>query len=160
MLKSLVGLSAGLSAALVLAGCASDRVDFGGVMSPAEPGANAIACRDSEFTPDVRHPPVYPGEVLAFLFYSQTYEDRRLLPFRFDIDAQGRTANIRFTGPENYHSHGALRQLVLASAEAIDEWTYAWPAQSEPIFTTGCQTSFDMHAQFGGREAMGAPGDD
>jgi hypothetical protein len=133
-------------AGTLLAGCASDRVDHGGVMSAAPHPADAVSCRGSGTSRVHGEPPSYPPAAAAFMYAAQSGEPRRI-EYAFDVDSEGRTVNIRFTGPGSYTRHAAMRSLILAGAEAISGWEYEW--QEEPGFALGCMTSFDYMGRFG-----------
>jgi hypothetical protein len=133
---SLKMLLAGCAAAAMLCACASNRVDFGGVMSPLDVPANATFCAEAAWRPVERIEPVYPDDLAMFLFAAQDASGVRSFLFNFDITETGSTANIRFVEPAAYTSHATMRKAILSSAEAIAQWRYE--TSGEALHATGC----------------------
>ncbi|PWE18154.1 hypothetical protein DDZ18_00635 [Marinicauda salina] len=135
---------AALAVLAPLAGCASDRVDFGGVMNPVEPPPDAAACAAADWERVEGDTPDYPEDLGMFLFMAQSDGDLRSLEFGYDIRTDGRTANIRFLEPAAYLQHGATQSAILAAAEAIATWRFEPVGDAAPRFAQGCEIRFDF----------------
>ncbi len=143
-LKIILGFSL---VAFLLSACASNRVDFGGVMSPVDAPVDAIRCTGSGWRNAARVEPVYPPELATFLYMRQDRTNLRSLRFNFDIDETGSTANIRFREPAEYTRHATMRKAILASADAIAQWRYE--TDGEAVYATGCSVQMDFLYQSG-----------
>jgi len=141
--------SMGTVAALVLAaclvgGCASTtRVDYGGVMHPRELPGNAIQCSDQAWRSVDRVRPDVPGNLILLRLMRQDASASNSLWFAFDVDEAGSPVNIRFVRPEAYMRHATMREVILASAQALEQWRFQ--ANGNPVFATGCETQFDFN---------------
>ncbi|MCC5994997.1 MAG: hypothetical protein JJU18_01335 [Oceanicaulis sp.] len=111
-------------------------------MNPTTIPATAVSCAGSGWRNAVRVRPVYPVDLMIFLYVRQDRSDLRSLEFSFDIDETGSTANIRFLEPSSYTRHGTMRQAVLAAAEAIEKWRYEM--DGEAVYATACRTQIDF----------------
>lgn len=139
----LVGLSL-----MALTACASNRVDYGGVMSSLERPAQTVSCADASWTLASEVEPEYPRALMHFLFFNQTRADTRNLVYRFDINEVGETRNIVFERPQSYLDHRALRTAILSGAEALAQFRYAHNGQDDPIYTTGCVNTVTFSAVY------------
>lgn len=136
-----LALGASLSA-LLLSACASNRVDFGGVMSPVDVPVDSVRCARSDWRNVERVEPVYPPELSTFLYMRQDRTSLQSLQFNFDVDETGSTANIRFREPVEYTRHATMRKAILASAEAIAQWRYE--TDGEAVHAAGCRVQMDF----------------
>ena len=109
---------------LMLAACASDRVDYGGVLNPASFSGYAESCHGGDRERVSYRSPEYPPELQAFLYSLHSDMDERRLRFSYDIEASGQPVNIRYIGDERYIHHDSFRTAVRAGAEAIADWRY------------------------------------
>lgn len=134
----------GMSATL-LVGCASNRVDFGGVMNPQTVPVNARACQDVSWRHVERVPPVYPMDLVRFFYFRQDQGRVTPLRFSFDVDPDGSTTNIRFVEPAEYTRHATLRKAILSSAEAISQWRFEHDGAATHV--TGCSTTMEFRYQ-------------
>lgn len=132
----------------VLSACASNRVDFGGVMSQAAVPAQTVSCEDASWTLAHEVDPEYPRALMHFLFFNQTRADTRNLVYTFDINERGETRNIVFDQPRHYLEHRALQYAILSGAEALSEFRYAHDGQDRPIYTTGCVNTVTFSAVY------------
>lgn len=130
-----------------LVGCASTRVDFGGVMNPQPVPADALICADVEWQAVDRVAPAYPPALAALHIMRQDPSTVRSFLMHYDVDESGATANIRFVEPEAFTRHATFRKAILASAEAIAQWRFEHGDQA--FFATGCATAMDFEYQTG-----------
>jgi hypothetical protein len=133
--------------AALLVGCASTRVDFGGVMNPQPVPADAVACADVEWQSVDRVAPAYPPALVALHMMRQDPSTVRSLVMHYDVDDSGATANIRLFEPQAYTRHATFRKAILASAEAIAQWRFQHTDQ--PFYATGCATAMDFGYETG-----------
>ena len=145
MIKLEQVLAAG-AAAGALCACASDRVDFGGVMSPASSPSDAVACDQAAWSVAERVQPEYPRQLMTFLYLNQSRRDVRELTFSYDINPDGETRNIRFVSPEAFLDHRATQSAILAAAEALAQFRYDWAGAGAPAYTQGCALHFAFNA--------------
>ena len=111
-------------------------------MNPQTMPANAVSCEGYEWRDAERVNPVYPRDLVRLFYFRQDEAKLISLKFNFDVDETGSTANIRFVAPEAYMRHATVRQAILASAEAIEQWRYH--AIGEPEYVTGCETRMNF----------------
>lgn len=135
-------VAAVLMSAVLLCGCASTRVDFGGVMSPQAVPASAVQCEDVAWRNVERVPPVFPMDLVRFFYFRQDQSRLTPLLFSFDVDEVGSTANIRFLEPASYTRHATLRKAILSSAEAISQWHFEHDGEATHV--TGCTAQMDF----------------
>lgn len=131
-----------LISTVLLSGCASNRVDFGGVMNPQTIPINALACQDAHWRNIERVSPVYPMDLVRFFYFRQDQSRLTPLRFSFDVEPDGSTANIRFVEPAEYTRHATLRKAILSSAEAISQWRFEH--EGAAIHVTGCATTMEF----------------
>lgn len=135
-----------LAVMLAATACASNRVDFGGVMAPSERPVERVACSEAGWAVDERVSPEYPDQLMTFLYINQDRRDVRELEFTFDINEAGETRNIRFVSPERYLEHRATQSAILAAAEALAQWDYAWEGSGAPVYAEACAVAFSFGA--------------
>ena len=83
-------LALGLAAALAVAACASDRVDFGGVANAIAVSGPVVPCEESGLLVSQRGTLVYPAALMQAAYFSQVADLREDLPAA--IEAQWRHA--------------------------------------------------------------------
>ncbi|MCP2680121.1 energy transducer TonB [Maricaulaceae bacterium NA33B04] len=129
---------------LIAGACASERIDFGGVMSPIDRPSATTACDQSGWQIDETVRPEYPRALISFLYLNQTRNDVRELVYSFDINEDGEPKNIRFVDPLEYMDHRALQSAVLAGGEALDQWTFKSVHPDGPVYAVGCRQQFNF----------------
>lgn len=135
-----------LAATVMVSGCASNRVDHGGIMAAGDVPAGAVACEGAGWEADQLAQPSYPSQLITFLYLNQTRTDARRLTYSFDISPEGQTRNIQFRSPLSYTDHASLRTAVLSGAEAIAASTYRYTGPGAPRYAQGCSTVITFSA--------------
>ena len=130
------------AASFMVSACASDRIDYGGTMSPVAVPDLTGHCDDWERTQTVA--PEYPDELAFFLRMAQRNDTSYLAEFKYDITPAGETANIEFVEPSYFLSHEALKSAILAGGEAIDEWRFSHTGYGPPLHAENCRSAIDF----------------
>ena len=128
--------------AVLLSGCASNRVDFGGVMNPQTIPVHILPCQDVNWRNVERVSPEFPMDLVRFFYFRQDQTRLTPLRFSFDVAPDGSTRNIRFEAPAEYTRHATLRKAILSSAEAISQWRFEHEGPATHV--TGCSTTMEF----------------
>ena len=139
-----ISIAAVLGLGILAAACGSERIDFGGVMSPIDRPESVTTCAEAGWRTDQTVRPDYPRALVNFLYLNQTRNDVRELVYSFDINEEGEPKNIRFVDPLHYMDHRALQTAVLAGGEALDQWRFRSTNSQGPVYAVGCRQQFNF----------------
>lgn len=133
---------------LGLAGCASDRVDFGGIANPAALSEPVIPCEDAGLSYAERAPLDFPVELLQLAYFAQSDGFRVETPFEFDVNRAGEAINLRFVGDEAMTRSGSRRAAVKAAADHLLASRFAWPDHVDARYAVGCRETIDFGTRY------------
>ena len=136
----MTGLSriAALGGLALLAGCATSQgVQWGGVMDPVDVPEASVHCRIARVNL-VEWGTVNNSEAMALTLFANQGRETRTIPMIFDIDADGRPRNIRYTGDPELLGNGAIRDGIYRTAGGISRSRFAWADDAAVRFATDC----------------------
>lgn len=121
-------------------------VHFGGVMNPADRPADARTCQDASRDLVAEHQPTprFSQDLARYLLINQN-TDEGSVGMVFDINAQGRTENIRYARDPADLERGHVRDAVASASRTISRWRFAWADGATRRYATDCQYDIDYH---------------
>ena len=134
---------AAFGAALALAACVGDGVEFGGVEKAMVQPPATIPCNQANLKLVKQGDLYVPGDIIAFFMISDQRSWLERMKIGFDVNPSGETVNVRYVGPKQALEHATRQKLVRAVTNSIEKSTYAWP--DTPRFATGCEYEFTFN---------------
>lgn len=127
-------------AALGAAACVGDAAEFGGVTNRMTPPAEVIPCDPSLLKVVQQGELQFPADAMAFVFANQGTFSMSQAQIRYDINQNGETVNIVYSGPSEHTRHTTKAKVIKAAADTVESTRYEWIGA--PQYATGC--TFDL----------------
>ena len=129
-----------LAAALGAGACVGDSAELGGVTNRMTPPADVIACDPSQLRVVQQGELKFPADAMAFVFANQGTFSMAQAQIRYDINQNGETVNIAYSGPSEHTRHTTKAKVIKAAADKVESTRYEW--MGAPQYATGC--TFDL----------------
>ena len=129
-------------AALSVAGCVGDAAELGGVTNRVALPSTTIPCAQARTEVVTPGKFVFPGDALLFFYAAGQDMPLHNMGVSFDINEQGETVNIAYTGPAADMRHATKQKLIRAAVDGVKATRYAW--MGAPSFAVGCTSEMDV----------------
>jgi hypothetical protein len=140
------------AAALGVAGCASDRVDFGGVANPVALNGPVVDCEASGLRMTERGALTFPASLLRRAYYTQNRSGFQVeIPFTYDVTAAGEAVNVQFSGDPDMTRDGALRDAILFASDSLLNSEFEWPQGATAAYARGCTETINFGSRVAAR---------
>lgn len=129
-----------LAAVLGATACVGDTAELGGVTNRMTPPAEVVACDRSLLRVVQQGVLEFPADAMAFVFANQGTFSMSQAQIRYDINQEGETVNIAYSGPSEHTRHTTKAKVIKAAADTVQGTRYEWIGA--PQYATGC--TFDL----------------
>ncbi len=131
-----------VAVAMAATACVGDAAELGGLTNRvALPGAT-VPCAQARTEVAAPGKFVFPGDALVFFYAAGKDMPIHNMSLSFDINEQGETVNIAYTGPASDMRHATKQKLIRAAVDGVRTTRYAW--MGAPSFAVGCTSDMDV----------------